>query len=418
MTIINEFIEDYKRRVDLYEKLAQICANQCERELKRRGIRALVTYRAKRPDSLESKARSRAKDREYRTIADIYEDIVDLAGVRIALFFPGDQEEVDAMIHKHFVVERTKEFPEEQTPRIKYSQRFSGYAARHYRLRVKGCCPELDVGIPKQCVELQVGSVLMHAWAEVEHDLVYKSTSGRLSQEEYAILDELNGLMRAGEVALQRLQEAVKKRINLELQPFANHYELASFLYDYVRMTCPEAKLKPGIGRTDILFQFLHDANLHAVPHLEPVLARCSFDDSSPPLTQQITDQILLANPAYYKLYNEARIKVARVDPFGSPDETRSFFGKNGKVDWFMQRWIQAEEMLEPVFTEAAPNGRVSGELALAKRLRDQILYGKKWPQPEELEEAGDFLGHLICTGLTGRLSGLPEHGETASREV
>ena len=144
-------------------------------------------------------------------------------------------------------------------------------------------------------------------------------------------------------------------------------------------MTCPEAKLA-GYWPHRYSLQFLHDANLHAVPHLEPVLARCSFDDSSPPLTQQITDQILLANPAYYKLYNEARIKVARVDPFGSPDETRSFFGKNGKVDWFMQRWIQAEEMLEPVFTEAAPNGRVSGELALAKRLRDQILYGKNGP--------------------------------------
>ena len=34
----------------------------------------------------------------------------------------------------------------------------------------------------------------MHAWAEVEHDLVYKPQEGVLSTEELSILDELNGL--------------------------------------------------------------------------------------------------------------------------------------------------------------------------------------------------------------------------------
>ena len=42
----------------------------------------------------------------------------------------------------------------------------------------------------------------MHAWSEVEHDLVYKPLQGTLSDEELAILDELNGLVLAGEIAL------------------------------------------------------------------------------------------------------------------------------------------------------------------------------------------------------------------------
>ena len=56
--------------------------------------------------------------------------------------------------------------------------------------------------------EIQVASVLMHAWSEVEHDLVYKPLNGTLSEEELAILDELNGLVLAGEIALERLQIA------------------------------------------------------------------------------------------------------------------------------------------------------------------------------------------------------------------
>ena len=37
--------------------------------------------------------------------------------------------------------------------------------------------------------------MLMHAWSEVEHDLVYKPFSGNLSASELAILDEINGLV-------------------------------------------------------------------------------------------------------------------------------------------------------------------------------------------------------------------------------
>ena len=62
-------------------------------------------------------------------------------------------------------------------------------------------------------IEIQVASVLMHAWSEVEHDLVYKPLQGTLSDEELAILDELNGLVLAGEIALERLQNAGNERI-------------------------------------------------------------------------------------------------------------------------------------------------------------------------------------------------------------
>ena len=53
----------------------------------------------------------------------------------------------------------------------------------------------------------------MHAWSEVEHDLVYKPMQGTLSEEELAILDELNGLVLTGEIALERLQAAGNERI-------------------------------------------------------------------------------------------------------------------------------------------------------------------------------------------------------------
>ena len=80
-------------------------------------------------------------------------------------------------------------------------------------------------------VEVQVGSVLMHAWAEVEHDLIYKPESGEISEDEDAILDEINGLVITGEVALERLQRAVERRLAEKDVKFDNQYDLAAYLH-------------------------------------------------------------------------------------------------------------------------------------------------------------------------------------------
>lgn len=53
----------------------------------------------------------------------------------------------------------------------------------------------------RRASEIQVASLIMHAWSEVEHDLIYKPMQGTLSEEELSILDELNGLVLAGEIA-------------------------------------------------------------------------------------------------------------------------------------------------------------------------------------------------------------------------
>lgn len=92
MALIKEFLEDYRGKIGHFQHLAEVCAYQCESALKRQGLRVLVTSRAKRLDSLASKVEDRAQEKNYRSIAEIYEDIVDLAGVRIALFFPRTKE--------------------------------------------------------------------------------------------------------------------------------------------------------------------------------------------------------------------------------------------------------------------------------------------------------------------------------------
>ncbi len=406
MALISEFIDDYKSKIGHYEHLAQTCACQCESALKRQGLRALVTSRAKKLDSLASKVETRAKEKAYQSIDEIYEDIVDLAGVRVALYFPGDREEVDHFIRSHFNVDQVKDFPEALQHPGAYQKRFLGYVGRHYRLRLKPeTLPLADQHLATYVIELQVGSVLMHAWAEVEHDLVYKSTEGFLSQDEYAILDELNGLMHAGEIALERLQTASKRRINTERQPFSNHYELSSYLYDHTRKASHRSDFEPFIGRTDVLFHFLKEIGLNSVPALKPVLQSCNLDSKGQPLAQQIVDRILQMNPDFYSTYNNARIAVGRSDPYGAPDEYVSYFSDKENLGSFMRQWIASEKLIGDTVghllngeapKDAALNKQALEKLQQIRELRNEILYGDQLPSEGDMIHAEEFLQEIM----------------------
>jgi len=227
MELIDEFLEQYNKQYDFYSELARIGYNKLESELSKRGIKAIVSYRAKRTDRLRDKLIKRNTKKKYKTLKDIYEDIVDLAGVRVALYFPADREIVDEIVKEIFDVVKPKIFPEKsQEP--KYTKRFSGYWATHYRVEIKKNEKEFK-RYQNTIFEIQVASVLMHAWAEVEHDLAYKPNSGTLSEEEIAILDEINGLVLSGEIALERLQKAITKRTK-ENKSIKDKYELTNFI--------------------------------------------------------------------------------------------------------------------------------------------------------------------------------------------
>ena len=208
--VLDDFMAQYERARDYYEKAALLCKQICETGLAQVGIRALVTSRAKSYDALQKKIRERYEEKRYLTVEDIYNDIPDLAGVRIALYFPGDRDELDAFINERFDVKRQiKDFVH---PHSSYKKRFSGYQAIHYRVHLRESSLSIDQKqYAKTLIEIQVATILMYAWSEVEHDLDYKPATRKLSEDESAILDEINGLILACEIALERLQRAIKR---------------------------------------------------------------------------------------------------------------------------------------------------------------------------------------------------------------
>lgn len=271
MNIIEEFIIQYNKEFDYYQKLSQIIANKIEDQLFKRGVKAIVTFRAKKPDRLFDKLVKRNEAVKYKSVSDVYNDIVDLSGIRVSLYFPSERELLDEIINEIFEVTKKKDFPNEaHTP--KYTKRFSGYWASHYRVKLKE--DNLTKRYTNTLAEIQVASVLMHAWSEVEHDLVYKPYSGDLSKEELSILDEINGLVLAGEIALERLQTAMAERTE-KSKNIDDKYELTNYIYNKFK---DDNKVK--IGNTYLINNFLKSIDTIETKTLKKYLNQIDLEDS------------------------------------------------------------------------------------------------------------------------------------------
>jgi len=359
----------------------------------------IVTSRAKNPARLETKVRQRAAKKVYNTVEDVYEDIVDLAGVRVALYFPAEREEVGRIIKSLFVpVADPKEFPTTAQP--SYKKRFSGYWATHYRVRLpETLLNESQKRYAEACVEIQVASVLMHAWSEVEHDLVYKPLQGLLSADEYAILDELNGLVLAGEIALERLQRAGDLRVSAHDREYTNHYDLASSLLEMARDKLSGLNVHEAvIGRVDLLFYLLKDLQLNTPEQLAKYVAALHTDFERRPLAEQVIDQVLSEDTARYSAFEQIRlfdVPVTAISPTDFPRVTQS-----EAIGQFMSLWIEYEKMIRTYVEAKGASGigvpsmrllrfieNVPGEVTEAaeriRRFRNQLVHGIEVPDAE-----------------------------------
>jgi ppGpp synthetase/RelA/SpoT-type nucleotidyltranferase len=401
--LIAQFISQYTKEYDFYDKAARLAAQTIEAHLQAAGIRSMVTARAKSISRLEAKCRQRESRRGgYATIEEIVDDIVDLAGVRVALYFPAERDQVDGLITRLFKqVTPKKDFPVSSEP-VRDGSRFSGYSASHYRAQLK----EEELGDSEKRyaaarIEVQVASVLMHAWAEVEHDLIYKPLAGDLSEEEYAILDQLNGLVIAGEIGLERLQKAGETRIGNSGRQFANHYDLAVYLLGRAASISDKPISESGLGRVDLLHDMIIRLGITTPRLLKRYLEALHDNFEIRPLAEQVIDALLIEDPARYDLYRAVRAQRPWLSAEQGSGDAQSYT----QVGFFMAKWIELEALLRGSVPAKRPHGVVvpfgkdlarlglldesmAFEFDRLRRMRNNLVHGIEAPASDELEDA------------------------------
>jgi len=406
MGLIEDFIARYRKEYDFYDQAARLVAQVLEGRLQGAGIRSMVTSRAKAVSRLEAKVSKRNLAKNYVSMDDIYNDIVDLAGVRVALYFPGERGQVDSMIKSlFFFAEPQKEFPSAPSPT--YPKRFSGYWATHYRVQLReSSLNDAQKRYKDARIEIQVASVLMHAWAEVEHDLVYKPLQGKLSEDEYAILDELNGLVIAGEIALERLQKAGEARVATGGRAFSNHYDLAAHLLNAAGPILKGPVTDTALGRVDLLFDLLNKLSLSKPDLLRPYVTTLHSDTERRPLAEQIIDQLLAEDDSRYKIYEEVRLNRPVPGDYGPALQEAMDPDVHEAIGFFLAHWIAFERTVrvkaQAISGErypAMPTSRILEKLGLLsddtlkeieriRRIRNNVVHGVEIPHIFDLREA------------------------------
>ena len=289
-----------------------------------------------------------------------------------------------------------------------YPKRFSGYWATHYRVQLReSSLNDAQNRYKDARIEIQVASVLMHAWAEVEHDLVYKPLQGKLSENEYAILDELNGLVIAGEIALERLQKAGEARVTTGGRAFSNHYDLAAHLLNAAGPTLKGPVAERALGRVDLLFDLLNKLSLSKPDLLRPYVTTLHPDTERRPLAEQIIDQLLAEDDSRYKIYEDVRLN--RPVPGDYEPAVRETIDPDvhESIGFFMANWITFERAVhakaQTLFGERIPVMRTSKileklgsvsddtlkEIERIRRVRNNVVHGVEIPHNVALREAG-----------------------------
>lgn len=166
----------YRERHGFYESLATIVKRILEEALKQKGKEVhSVQARAKEPSSFGKKAAlSSETDPAKPKYPRPLEQITDIAGVRVITYLPITVEEINQIIEAEFqIVERFDKGAE-----LIEEDRF-GYQSIHYLVKITSQRSRLPEYAPFADViaEIQVRTILQHAWAEIEHDIQYKSAS-------------------------------------------------------------------------------------------------------------------------------------------------------------------------------------------------------------------------------------------------
>jgi putative GTP pyrophosphokinase len=199
-------VAEYLKNQSFYTELASVVARILEQCLKTHDIKVhSVQHRAKDPKSLGRKAAIPSEIDPARPKYDRpIKQITDLAGIRIITQLLGTLPEIDKLLHSEFdILEQSDKGRE-----LIEKERF-GYQSIHYLAQIK---PERVRLAEYQSydgavVEIQVRTILQHAWAEIEHDIQYKSSTA-IPEEIRRRFMALAGMLEIADREFQAIQGA------------------------------------------------------------------------------------------------------------------------------------------------------------------------------------------------------------------
>ena len=161
-------LDEYRELMPVYTRMAELIPQELKKFFSDAGIIvAAVEHRVKTEESLEGKLQ--LKGDKYGSITDI----TDIVGLRVITFYTDDVDKVASIVERLFEID----WENSVDKRKLYEIDSFGYLSVHYICRIPESKykdaehPELN----RIRFEIQIRTVLQHAWANMSHDTGYKS---------------------------------------------------------------------------------------------------------------------------------------------------------------------------------------------------------------------------------------------------
>lgn len=199
---IKEYVSWYRSELHIYEKLAEEIQRMFVGILKGRGINvADIQSRVKDPEKFKKKLQD--------GVTFDPKDMQDLAGVRVVCFVKSDIKKVRDVIEETFDIIDVRGTDEKKID-------FSGYSDIKYICRLPkrriSSAEELKQ-LENKRFEIQLRTTLQHAWAEIEHDDVYKNPD-KISHDLKRRFFLVANVLESVDNELDNLHDTIKKKPN------------------------------------------------------------------------------------------------------------------------------------------------------------------------------------------------------------
>lgn len=266
----NETIDWYVKNRPVYQKLAVKIENILTEVFDIEQVSYhLISSRAKELESLRRKISGDKYD-------DPASQIHDFAGIRIITYFDDEIQQISEIIEKLFKIDSTNSSDKSEILGIDKV----GYKSVHFVATLKPDRLKLPEYIQFKDLyfEIQIRTILQHAWAEIEHDRNYKFT-GKLPHEisrRFKLLAgvlemadrEFNNISREIDVISQGVKEETEKgNLNIEL----NSTSLSQFLRTRMHELF-EAGYRISSKDSSLLFNEMHDFGLQTLDDLNKII--------------------------------------------------------------------------------------------------------------------------------------------------
>ena len=191
-------LDDFRKTRYAYVELSEIVYEKLKAITEGSGTLVMgLEHRVKEEKSLEGKL--------YRS-GDWYqklEDLTDLVGARVILYFSDDVDKIGKLVEQAFDIDWTLS----SDKRTLLDPDSFGYLSLHYI-----CSLPKESGYQEDLCnirfEIQIRSILQHAWAQINHDMGYKSQFGvpRTVVREFA---RLSGLLELADEEFVRARDHI-----------------------------------------------------------------------------------------------------------------------------------------------------------------------------------------------------------------